>query len=344
MYDYAHPLSDAIECVTHSLCTLEFEDHRPLYDWVVANTSVPCKPRQIEFARLNLDYTVMSKRKLTQLVSEGHVSGWDDPRMPTIAGLRRRGFTPAAIRDFCERIGITKSDNRVEMALLESCIREDLDPTALRRMVVTDPLKVVISNWAEGHWEELHAPNHPKDESLGRRTLRLGREIYIERDDFMEDPPKGFKRLTPGGEVRLRNAYTIICDEVIKDAQGNILELRCHYDPDTLGRNPEGRKVRGVVHWVAVDAALPVEVRLYDRLFHVADPEADRAHSFLEFMNPESLRVVQGLAEPSLAEADAEQRFQFERQGYFCRDRADASDGRPVFNRVVTLRDSWGKG
>ncbi len=341
MYDFTHPISDALEGITHSLCTLEFEDHRPLYDWVLDNISAPCHPRQIEFARLNLEYTVMSKRKLTQLVDEGHVEGWDDPRMPTIAGLRRRGYTPASIRDFCNRIGVTKSDGTVEMGVLEAAIREDLDRRAPRRMAVLDPLKVVITNYPEGQEERLSGPNHPKDESMGSRELVFSREIWIDRADFREQANKKYKRLITGGEVRLRNAYTIICEEVVKDDEGNIVELRCTYDPDTLGRNPEGRKVRGVIHWVSAAAGVPAEVRLYDRLFSVAAPDGEKDRPFQDFLNPDSLKTVQAVVEPSLGRAEPGDRFQFEREGYFCRD--TVSEGL-VFNRVVTLRDSWGGG
>ncbi len=342
MYDFTHPISDALEGITHSLCTLEFEDHRPLYDWVLDHISAPCHPRQIEFARLNLEYTVMSKRKLTQLVEEGHVEGWDDPRMPTIAGLRRRGYTPAAIRDFCNRIGVTKVDGTVEMGVLEASIREDLDRTAPRRMAVLDPLKVVIINYPEGKVETLEAPNHPKDDAMGSRRLKLTREIYIDRADFRESANKKYKRLVLGGEVRLRNAYTIICDEAVKDDQGEIVELRCHYDPDTLGRNPEGRKVRGVIHWVSASEGVPAEVRLYDRLFRVPNPAAGDA-PLGELLNPDSLQVVQAVVEPAVADAAPGERFQFEREGYFCRDAVEAERGRLVFNRIVTLRDSWAK-
>jgi len=343
MYDFTHPISDALEGITHSLCTLEFEDHRPLYDWVLDHISAPCHPRQIEFARLNLEYTVMSKRKLTQLVEEGHVEGWDDPRMPTIAGLRRRGYTPASIRDFCNRIGVTKVDGTVEMGVLEASIREDLDRTAPRRMAVLDPLKVVITNWPEGKVEVLQAPNHPKDEAMGGRELKLTREIFIDRADFRESANKKYKRLVLGGEVRLRNAYTIICDEAVKDDEGNLVELRCHYDPETLGRNPEGRKVRGVIHWVSASEGVEAEVRLYDRLFTRPDPDGVKGASFLDFINPDSLKVVQAVLEPALADAAPGARFQFEREGYFCRDTRAAEKERLVFNRIVTLRDSWAR-
>jgi len=344
MYDFTHPISDALEGITHSLCTLEFEDHRPLYDWILDNITIPCHPRQIEFARLNLEYTVMSKRKLTQLVSEEHVEGWDDPRMPTIAGLRRRGYTPAAIRDFCNRIGVTKSDGTVEMSVLEASIREDLDRTAPRRMAVLDPLRVVITNYPEEQEETLQGPNHPKDESMGTRELKFSRELWIDRADFREEANKKYKRLITGGEVRLRNAYTIICEKVIKDVSGEIKELQCTYDPNTLGKNPEGRKVRGVIHWVPALSAVPAEVRLYDRLFTVPAPDGDKDKPFQQFLNPESLTVCQAMLEPALAEAEPGERFQFEREGYFCRDTKAANAGELVFNRVVTLRDSWGKG
>ncbi len=346
MYDFTHPISDALEGITHSLCTLEFADHRPLYDWVLENISIACHPQQIEFSRLNLQYTVMSKRKLTQLVEEGHVEGWDDPRMPTIAGLRRRGFTPASIRDFCDRIGVTKADNSIEMGVLENCIREDLDSSAPRAMAVLHPLKVVIENYAEEGEEWLDAPNHPKDEAMGSRKLPFCREVYIDRDDFMEVAPnKKFKRLVSGGEVRLRNAYVIKCNEVIKDAQGAIIELRCSYDADTLGKNPEGRKVKGVIHWVSARHGVKAEVRLYDRLFSHANPDGDKSvSSFTEHLNPDSLRTLTNCyLEQSLGEAGEGSRYQFEREGYFCYDPLSSTAGHPVFNRVVTLRDSWAK-
>jgi glutaminyl-tRNA synthetase len=342
MYDYTHPISDALEGITHSLCTLEFEDHRPLYDWAVNNVSVPCKPRQIEFSRLNLEYTVMSKRRLTQLVNEGFVEGWDDPRMPTIAGLRRRGYTPSAIREFCERIGVTKAENLVEMAMLENAIREDLDRTAPRAMAVLRPLKVVLENYAEGATEELTAANHPKDESMGSRTVPFGRELYIDREDFAEVPPKGFKRLTPGGEVRLRHAYVIRCDQVIKDETGEVVELRCSYDPATLGKNPEGRKVKGVIHWVSASHSAAAEVRLYDRLFRVPEPGA-RKGDFLTDLNPDSLRTLTLCrVEPLLAAVGPGKRFQFEREGYFVVDPSSLPE-RPIFNRTVGLRDTWAR-
>ena len=346
MYDYTHPISDALEGITHSLCTLEFEDHRPLYDWVLDNITIDCHPQQIEFSRLNLQYTVVSKRKLTQLVDEGHVTGWDDPRMPTIAGLRRRGYTPAAIRTFCDRIGVTKADNSVEMGILEACIREDLDSHAPRAMAVLNPLKVVIENYPEGQVEELDAANHPKDEGMGSRKLRFTREVYIDRADFMEQAPnKKFKRLVSGGEVRLRNAYVIKCEEVIKDDSGEIIELRCSYDPATLGANPGGRKVKGVIHWVSASEGVKAEVRLYDRLFNHYNPDGDKSvESFLAHINPESLvALTDAVVEPSLLDAQEGERFQFEREGYFCLDSVDTTAERPVFNRIVTLRDSWAK-
>ena len=342
-YDYTHPISDALECITHSICTLEFEDHRPLYDWCVDNVSVPCKPRQIEFSRLNLEYTVMSKRLLTRLVSEGIVQGWDDPRMPTIAGLRRRGYTSAAIRDFCERIGVTRSDNRVEMAALESAIRDDLDATAPRAMVVLRPVRVVIENWPEDRVETLTVANHPKDETMGSRSLNLGREIYIDAGDFSEAPPKGWKRLIPGGEVRLRNAYVIRCDRVVRDAEGRLVELRATADLDTLGRNPEGRKVKGVIHWVSAAHAVRGEVRLYDRLFSTLEPGA-AGGDFLADINPQSLvTLTDCVLEPALAQVTPGDRYQFEREGYFVAD-PDSAPGRPIFNRTVGLRDTWAKG
>ncbi len=345
MYDFTHPISDALEGITHSICTLEFEDHRPLYDWVLDNITIGCHPQQIEFSRLNLQYTVMSKRKLTQLVEEGFVEDWDDPRMPTIAGLRRRGYTPASLREFSDRIGVTKADNSVEMGMLEACIREDLDSTAPRAMAVLHPLKVVIENYPEGQSEELEAPNHPKDEGMGNRRLRFTREVYIDSADFREEANKKYKRLVTGGEVRLRNAYVIKCDRVIKDQEGEIIELRCSYDPDTLGANPEGRKVRGVIHWVSAEHAIKAEVRLYDRLFSHPMPDADRTvDSFLEHLNPDSLHTLTHCyLEPSLAAAQPGDRFQFEREGYFCLDTRDSTPERMVFNRTVTLRDSWAK-
>ncbi len=344
MYDYTHPISDALEGITHSLCTLEFEDHRPLYDWVLDHVSVPCHPQQIEFSRLNLKYTVMSKRKLTELVGEGHVNGWDDPRMPTIAGLRRRGYTAQSIREFCRRIGVTKADNTVEMGVLETCVREDLDRIAPRAMAVLRPLKVVLENYPEGQVEELSAPRHPKDPEMGFRTLLFARELYIDQGDFREEASAKFKRLVAGGEVRLRNAYVIRCEGVVKDeATGVITELRCTYDPESLNPDqPRERKVKGVIHWVPARQAVRAEVRLYDRLFNHPYPEEGgdlRAH-----LNPDSLHVLERCyLEPGLADAEAGSRHQFEREGYFCVDAVDSSPGHLVFNRTVTLRDSWAK-
>ncbi|MGD1983844.1 MAG: glutamine--tRNA ligase/YqeY domain fusion protein [Chromatiaceae bacterium] len=340
MYDYTHPISDALEDITHSLCTLEFEDHRPLYDWVLDNISISSHPRQIEFSRLNLEYTVMSKRRLTQLVQEKRVSGWDDPRMPTIAGLRRRGYTPESIRRFCEAIGITKSEGTVEMGVLENSIRGHLDTTAPRRMAVLKPLKVTITNLPDDYSEVVVAPNHPKDESMGTREVVVTREVFIDRDDFRESANKKYKRLVLGGEVRLRNAYVIRCDEAIKNESGEVIELRCTMDPDTLGKNPEGRKVRGVVHWVSASRGLRVDVRLYDRLFK--SPEPGRTGDFLSDLNPDSLSVLTDcVVEQALGGASPDDRYQFEREGYFCLDSKDSTPERPVFNRIVTLRDSW---
>jgi glutaminyl-tRNA synthetase len=340
MYDYTHCISDALEGVTHSICTLEFEDHRPLYDWVLNNIDIDCHPQQIEFARLELEYTIVSKRKLNQLVLEGHVSGWNDPRMPTIAGLRRAGFTPAAIRDFCERIGVTKKDSSIEMAVLENCIREDLNNTAARAMAVLDPLKVVIENYPDDQVEQLEASNHPQNEAMGKRIVPFAKEVYIDQDDFADVPPPKYKRLIDGGEVRLRGAYVIKCHQVIKDAKGKVVELRCTYDENTLGKKPEGRKVKGVIHWVAAAHALDAEIRLYDRLFNVPNPGAE--DNFCDALNPDSLQVIShAKVEASLAEAELGSRFQFERVGYFCLDTEDSSAGNLVFNRTVTLRDTW---
>ncbi len=344
MYDYTHCISDALECITHSLCTLEFEDHRPLYDWVLDQLPVPSHPRQIEFSRLELHYTVTSKRKLNQLVMQGHVAGWDDPRMPTIHGMRRRGYTPEGIREFARRIGISKSENVVDLAVLEGCMREDLEARAPRVMAVLDPLKVVLTNFQAGITVSRAAPFHPQHAEFGEREVPIAREIWIERDDFAENPPEGWQRLTPGGEVRLRYSYVIRCDEVIRDADGAVLELRCSIDHDTLGRNPVGRKVKGVIHWVPADAARAIEVRLYDRLFTVPEPDGDKTRDFLEFLNPDSLRVVRGWIEPGLPAPEPETRLQFERLGYFCTDRFDHErDGAWVFNRTVTLKDTWSR-
>ncbi len=343
MYDYVHPISDAIEGITHSVCTLEFEDHRPLYDWVLDEVETPCHPQQIEFARLELEYTVMSKRKLQQLVDQGHVSGWADPRMPTISGLKRRGYTPASIRDFSDRIGVTKKDAFIEMGVLENCVRDDLNEHARRVMAVLNPLRVVIENYPSDLTEEVEAMNHPKNPEMGSRKLTFSRTIYIEREDFMEDPPKKFFRLAPGREVRLRYAYYITCKEVIKDDHGNVVEIRCTYDPTTKGgTSADGRKVRGTVHWVSVDHALDAEIRLYDRLFRIPNPAAEK--EFIQYLNPASLEVLtECKVEPSLIDARPEDRYQFERQGYFCLDAEDANELQLIFNRTVTLRDSWAK-
>ena len=342
-YDFAHGQSDAIEGVSHSLCTLEFEDHRPLYDWCIENLPVPATPRQFEFARLNMTHTVLSKRRLTQLVNENHVSGWNDPRMPTISGLRRRGVPAAAIRDFCTRIGVTKAASTAETAYLDHCTREVLNAQSVRRMGVLDPLKVVIKNYAQAESEDLTAINHPGDEIRGTRPVPFSREIYIERSDFMEDPPKKFFRLGPGREVRLRFAYFITCTDVIKDSEGNVTELRCTYDPETRGGNaPDGRKVKGTIHWVSAAHALSAEVRLYEHLF--SDPEPGSGDKdFLDDINPESIAVLQGCKlEPGLADLELDETVQFERQGYFCLD-TDSTPEKPVFNRTVSLRDSWAK-
>lgn len=345
MYDFAHGLSDAIEGITHSLCTLEFQDHRPLYDWFIENLdTVPCHPQQIEFARLGLNYTVMSKRKLKELVDTKMVSGWNDPRMPTISGIRRRGYSPAGIRNFCERIGISKKEGVIDMSLLEDEIRADLNDNALRAMAVLDPLKIVISNYPEAKHEFLSAPNHPQKEELGRRELPFSRQLYIEREDFMEEAPKKFFRLSPGQEVRLRYAYVIKCEEVIKDSEGNICELRCTYDPETLGKNPEGRKVKGIIHWVDANQAAELEVRVYDRLFTVENPSGDKEQDYKSFFNQDSLKVIaKAQCEPSLKAARSGDTFQFERLGYFCVDNQDSQLDQPIFNRTVTLRDTWEK-
>jgi glutaminyl-tRNA synthetase len=341
-YDYAHGQSDAIEGVTHSICTLEFEDHRPLYDWCLDNLPVPSRPRQYEFARLNLTYTVLSKRVLTELVRGGHVSGWDDPRMPTLAGLRRRGVPPEALRDFVKRIGVAKANSVVDVAMFDFSVREVLNRSAQRRMGVLRPLKVVIENYPEGQLEELEAINHPDDPSAGSRTIRFGREIYVEREDFMENAPKKFYRLTPGKEVRLRYAYFITCREAVKNAAGEVVELRCTYDPATKGGNtpPDGRKVQATLHWVSAADAVPAEVRLYNPLFTRPDPDAG---NFAAELNPNSLEVLaDAKVEAALAGDNAEDAVQFERQGYFCRDR-DSKPGKLVFNRTVGLRDTWAK-
>jgi glutaminyl-tRNA synthetase len=341
-YDYAHGQSDAIEHITHSLCTLEFEDHRPLYDWLVDNLPVPSKPRQIEFARLNLTYTVLSKRRLLHLVNGGHVSGWDDPRMPTISGIRRRGYPPAAIHDFIDRVGLAKRNSVVDLAMLEHCVRTELNRTAERRMGVLRPLKVVIENYPEDASEELEAVNNPEDPSAGTREVPFGRELYIEHADFMEDPPKKFFRLAPGREVRLRYAYFITCREVIKDDAGEVVELRCTYDPETRGGDsPDGRKVKATLHWVSAAHAVDAEVRLYDHLFNRPDPGGDG--DFLDDLSSDSLEVIaDAKLEPSVAAFGSGDRLQLERLGYFCADR-DSVPGKPVLNRTVTLRDTWAK-
>ncbi len=344
MYDFAHPLSDALERITHSLCTLEFEDHRPLYDWLVENLVEHDRPRQIEFARLNLNYTVMSKRKLLQLVQQRHVSGWDDPRLPTISGLRRRGYTPESIRDFCARIGVAKKENVIDVAQLEHSVRDDLNRRAPRVMAVLRPLKVVITNYPENQVEEVDVINNPEDPSAGYRKVPFSRELYIEQDDFREDPPKKFFRLAPGREVRLRCAYFLTCHEVIKDGSGEVVELRCTYDPATRGGDaPDGRRVKATLHWVSAAHALPAEVRLYDRLFTLDDPEREEGRPFTDYLNPASLEVLTACkVEPSLAAATVSSRFQFERLGYFSVD-PDSTPGVIVFNRTVSLRDAWAR-
>ena len=345
MYDYTHCISDALERITHSLCTLEFEDHRPLYDWVLDQLPVPSHPQQIEFSRLELHYTVTSKRKLLQLVSQGHVAGWDDPRMPTLHGMRRRGYTPEGIREFARRIGISKSENIVDMAVLESAIRDDLEAKAPRVMAVIKPLKVVLTNYQDGVTGSRSAGFHPQHPEFGEREVSISREIWIEQDDFSEDPPTGWQRLKPGGEARLRYSYVVKCDEAVKDADGKVVELRCSIDHDTLGQNPVGRKVKGVIHWVSASHALAAEIRLYDRLFTDPEPDGHKDRDFIEFLNPNSLTVVHGWVEPALKDAAPEAHYQFERSGYFCADRIDQRPGeRLVFNRTVTLRDTWNKG
>ncbi len=345
MYDYAHPISDALEGITHSICTLEFEDHRPLYDWTLDNLSVPCHPQQIEFARLNLSYTVMSKRKLLKLVNEGHVAGWDDPRMPTLAGMRRRGYPAAAIRNFCERIGVGRRENLVDLALLEYCVREDLNRRAPRVLGVLRPLKVVLVNYPEGQVEELEAVNNPEDPAAGSRKVPFSRVLYLEREDFLEEPPKKFYRLAPGREVRLRYAYFIKCVEVVKDAAGEVVELHCTYDPETRGGYaPDGRQVKATLHWVSASHAVPAEVRLYDRLFTRPEPGSEHEGDFLADINPNSLEVLSSCRlEPSLAEAAPGSFYQLERQGYFCADLKDSAPGALVFNRTVSLKDPWAK-
>ncbi|GAA03601.1 glutamine--tRNA ligase [Photobacterium leiognathi] len=341
MYDFTHCISDALEGITHSICTLEFMDNRRLYDWVLENITIDCTPHQYEFSRLNLEYTVMSKRKLNQLVTEKLVDGWDDPRMPTISGLRRRGFTPASMREFCKRIGVTKQDNTIEISSLESCIRDDLNENAPRAMAVLDPVKVVIENF-DGETEMLTVANHPNKPEMGSREVPFSRELYIEREDFREEGNKKYKRLVLGKEVRLRGAYVIKAERIEKDAEGNITTIFCTYDNETLGKNPaDGRKVKGVIHWVSAEAGVAAEIRLYDRLFTVPNPGA--ADDFVSVINPESLTVVNGFVEPSLVAAEAEKAFQFERMGYFCADNKDSSPEHLVFNRTVGLRDTWAK-
>ena len=343
MYDYTHCLSDSIEGITHSLCTLEFINNRELYDWVL-ETLGAYRPQQIEFARLNLTYTVLSKRKLIQLVKEGHVRGWDDPRMPTLCGLRRRGVPAEALREFCSRIGMARADSTVEYSMLEFCVREHLNAHAARVMAVLDPVKVVIENYPEGQVEEFDMPYHPEDESYGSRKVPFARELYIERDDFRMEPPKKYHRLAPGAEVRLRYAYFITCREAILDDAGNVIELRCVYDPESRGgQSPDGRKVKGTIHWVSARHAIPAEVRLYDQLFAAENPNAaPEGQTFLDHINPQSLAVVEGLLEPALAGLPVGEKVQFERLGYFRKDR-DSTDARPVFNRTATLRDTWAK-
>ncbi|WP_350281911.1 glutamine--tRNA ligase/YqeY domain fusion protein [Nitrosomonas sp.] len=346
MYDYTHCISDALERITHSLCTLEFEDHRPLYDWVLNQLAekIPCHPQQIEFARLNLTYNVMSKRKLIELVENKLVDGWDDPRMNTLAGLRRRGYTPESIRLFAERIGISKADSWIDMTILEDCLREDLNERALRRIAVLDPVSLIIDNFPDGHEETCYAPNHPQKPELGTRELRLTKQLYIEREDFMEVPEKGFFRLAPGGEVRLRYAFIVKCTRIIKDDQGEILEIHCVYDPDTKSgtAGAETRKVRGNIHWLSAAYARAIEIRLYDRLFIDSHPDTE-GKDFKISLNPNSKQVITGYVEPSLCEAQPEQRFQFERHGYFVADLADTGPGKPIFNRTASLRNTWEK-
>jgi glutaminyl-tRNA synthetase len=344
MYDFTHSLSDSLEGITHSLCSLEFEDHRPLYDWVLDTLETPCHPQQIEFARMNINYTVLSKRKLQLLVDQNKVSGWDDPRLPTLEGMRRRGYTPRAIRNFCNIIGVSKKDSRIDMGLLESCLRDDLNEKAPRVMGVLNPLKVTIENYPQGETETLSAMNHPQKEEMGKRSISFSRQIYVEQDDFMEDPPKKFFRLGVGREVRLRYAYLVTCKEVIKNDQGEVIELICTYDPQTRGGNaPDGRKVKGTIHWVNANDCLDAEVRLYDRLFKDENPEQGN-QDFMENLNPDSLTPLTDCKlEKSLEIAGSETIYQFERLGYFCKDSKDSLTDKPVFNRTVTLRDAWAK-
>jgi len=342
MYDFTHCVSDALEGVTHSLCTLEFEDHRPLYDWVLDHLEVPCHPQQIEFARLEISYTITSKRKLSILIDAGYVAGWDDPRLPTLKGLRRRGYTPKAIRNFCDRVGVTKKQTTIDIGVLENCAREDLDRTTPRVMAVIRPLKLIIENYPTGQLDELDAANHPKDDSFGVRKVRFSREVYIEQDDFMEDPPKKYFRLAPGREVRLRYAYLVTCDRVDHDPDtGEVTAIHCTYDPDSRGGSaPDGRKVKGTIHWVSVEHGLRAEVRLYDRLFQIANPAA--TEDFRAHLNPNAIEIItNAIIEPSLAQAKPGAHYQFERLGYFCADEIDHMATSPVFNRTVTLRDTW---
>ena len=348
MYDYTHAISDAIEGITHSLCTLEFEAHRPLYDWVLDNIPAPhaTRPRQYEFSRLELLYSITSKRKLNQLVADGHVSGWDDPRMPTISGMRRRGYTPEGLRLFAKRAGISKSENIVDMSVLEGAVREELENSAPRMIAVLNPLKVTLTNFDPAQAQSRYAPYHPNHEEMGGRELPISPTLYIEADDFAENPPKGFKRLVPGGEVRLRHSYVMRCDEVVKDSDGHVVELKCSLDYDTLGKNPEGRKVKGVIHWLSAEHAVPATVRLYERLFTEPRPDAVRGEDgaylpFTNFLNPESVREIQAWVEASANDLPPEGRWQFERLGYFVTDRRDHAQGKPVFNRTVTLKDTW---
>jgi glutaminyl-tRNA synthetase len=347
MYDFAHGQSDSIEGITHSVCTLEFEDHRPLYDWFIDELELACHPQQIEFARLNLTYTIMSKRKLVRLVTEGHVNSWDDPRMPTISGLRRRGYTPESIRDFCDRIGVAKKASMVDVALLEHCLREDLNKRANRYMAVLKPLKVVLENYPEGNIDLLDAVNNPEDSGAGTRKVPFSKVLYIEQDDFMEDPPKKFFRLAPGREVRLRYGYFITCVDVVKDEKtGEVVELRCTYDPETRGGNaPDGRKVKATLHWVSAEHALQAEVRIYSHLFVKENPaDVKDGEDFTDYINPDSLEILDNCRlEPSLGDIEPENICQFERLGYFCADRYDCTKERLVFNRIVTLRDTWAR-
>ncbi|NDY72390.1 glutamine--tRNA ligase [Desulfobacter hydrogenophilus] len=344
MYDFTHCISDALEGITHSLCSLEFEDHRPLYDWILDNITIPCHPQQIEFARMNINYTVLSKRKLQRLVSEGLVTGWDDPRLPTLEGLRRRGYTPAAIRNFCDAIGVSKKESRIDMGLLESCLRDDLNENSPRVMGVTRPLKVTLENYPEGQTEILEAMNHPQKPEAGKRGVSFSKHLYVEQDDFMEDPPKKFFRLGPGREVRLRAAYLITCKEIIKNEAGEVIELICTYDPETRGGTaPDGRKVKGTIHWVNAQDCIDAQVRLYDRLFKDENPEKD-GQDFVENINPDSLEILEhAKLERNLEKAEPEAVYQFERLGYFCLDSKESTPEKPVFNRTVTLRDTWAK-